>query len=144
MNKKRFKVEGFGEVGEANLAWFVPNAGEKRYQDLAPSESTCGYATACGSRDFVRIIRIDEPGIIAAEAETNTPDNELLSFEQKQINAVRMVAASIATKFQQSRGVYDVEQAVKAAIATFEILRGVSVTEITGEILKPGSFGRNE
>jgi len=55
---KLFCVEGFGEVGEANLAGFVPHAGYKPYQDLEINEMSVGTASLCGSRDVIRIWRI--------------------------------------------------------------------------------------
>ncbi len=39
---KVFRVEGFGQVGEANLAAFVPFAGFKFYQDLEIGEISEG------------------------------------------------------------------------------------------------------
>lgn len=53
-----FRVEGFGEVGYANLVGFVPNAGFKPYQDLEINERSEGVCQLCGNRDVVRIWRI--------------------------------------------------------------------------------------
>ena len=58
--QKVFRVEGFGEVGEANLWAFIPLKGEKIYQDLEIGESTTGYASGCANRKLQpeRITRV--------------------------------------------------------------------------------------
>ena len=60
VDNRLFDVEGFGQVGAANLWAFVPLPGEKPWQELQVSESTIGYASGCGEGKRVpeRVTRI--------------------------------------------------------------------------------------
>lgn len=53
-----FRVEGFGEVGYANLAGYVPHNGQKSAADLEISEMSTGVAQLCSNRDTIRIWRV--------------------------------------------------------------------------------------
>lgn len=56
---KIFNVDGWGQVGEANLAAFAPNPGFKDFRDLEVNEVTEGKIMKPGSdKEPERVTRI--------------------------------------------------------------------------------------
>jgi hypothetical protein len=56
-DRRVYRVEGFGEVGHANLMGFIPHPGKKHPRDLEVNECTTGVAQMCANRDVIRVWR---------------------------------------------------------------------------------------